>query len=281
MSQLVVTSQLALRVGRSEVDHMKSWLDAIGRLPGNPFTAESRKLGKATALFGNNRGGPSLGPLFNRVLGPGDGDIGIIDEAIRLYAERGLPCRLDLNPYAVHAATMRHLAAAGFCPYRHHDHLVGPAHLSNDAECDMPDDLEVREVGEDERADWAEVWQCGFLEVTGIEEANGAMVAEATSKLASDPGWTLFLAYCGGVPAGAAALYVQDGIGSLALAGTDPRFRGRGCQTALLRARIKKASELNCEFVAAQAALGAQSHRNMQRAGLRIAYTRAFWIRPL
>jgi len=255
---------------------MVSWLGALGAPPGNPFAAEVCQLGGAIALFGRR-----LGPLFNRVLDFSEGDVSVMDEAVRLYAERGLPCRVDLNPYAVGASTFAHLVEAGFRPFRYHEHLYGvplvlesPVNLARDS-------VEVRVAGEADREVWADVWRRGFLEVTGIAEADGELVAEATSNLAADPQWTLFLALCDGNPAGAAGLHVSNDVGSLVFAGTDPAFRGRGCQTALLRARLRKAATMGCELVAAQAALNAQSSRNMQRAGLSIAYTRAFWVRPL
>lgn len=268
----LVTRELALRVGQSEVDHMASWLCAIAELSGNPFDAEVRNIGGATALLGRR-----LGPLFNRVLGFGDEDVSILDEAVRLYSERGGSCRIDVNPHAVGAATMGKLAEAGFRPFRHHDHLYGVPSL---AEVSV-NGVEVREIGEDEREIWADVWRQGFLEVTGIAESDGDLFATATSSLVHDSQWTLFLAHCDGQPAAAAGLYVNEGVASLAFGGTLPAFRGKGSQTALLQARIRKAAELGCDLVAAQAALDAGSHRNLQRAGLAVAYTRAFWIRGI
>lgn len=242
----------------------------IAEFPGNPFDAEIRNLGGATGLAGNR-----LGPLFNRVLGFGDNDVPLLEDAVRLYSERGRTCRIDVNPHAVGTATMGKLVEAGFRPFRHHDHFYGIPSLAGVSVTGV----EIREIGEDEREVWADVWREGFLEVTGISNANGALFAAATSMLVRDSQWTLFLAVCDGQPAGAAGLYVGDGVASLAFGSTLPTFRGRGIQTALLQARLRKAAELGCDLVAAQAALDVQSHRNLQRAGLAIAYTRAFWIR--
>ena len=104
-------------------------------------------------------------------------------------------------------------------------------------------------------------------------------IAGVTQGLHGQPGWGLYLAFAYGQPAGAGALYMQEGIGSLLMGGTLPEFRRRGCQTALLQARIADAARQGCDLVAAQAALDATSQHNMERAGLRIAYTRAFWFR--
>ena len=54
--------------------------------------------------------------------------------------------------------------------------------------------------------------------------------------------WRLYLAAVDGVPAAFASLYVQDRIGSLAMAAAAPSSRGRGAHTALLNRRIADAS---------------------------------------
>jgi GNAT superfamily N-acetyltransferase len=80
-----------------------------------------------------------------------------------------------------------------------------------------------------------------------------------------------------GTPAAAGALVVHEGVGYLADAATDPRFRGRGCQTALIRRRIADAALAGCDLVAAQAEFGSTSQRNLERGGLRICCTKAVW----
>ena len=93
------------------------------------------------------------------------------------------------------------------------------------------------------------------------------------------PGWRLYIATVDGTPAAFAALFVRDGVGSLAGAATVPALRGRGCQTALLHRRIADADDDGCDLIASQATPGSVSQRNMERAGLRIAYTKAIWSR--
>jgi hypothetical protein len=72
-------------------------------------------------------------------------------------------------------------------------------------------------------------------------------------------------------------LRTGGGVGLLANSATVPAFRQRGCQTALIRRRLADAAEQGCELVAAQCAFGGASQRNLERAGLRIAYTKAVW----
>ena len=75
-------------------------------------------------------------------------------------------------------------------------------------------------------------------------------------------------------PAAAAILTVCGNDAYLAMAGTLPEFRGCGCQTALIRARIADAAASGCELVVATAAFPSSSHRNLERSGLRTAYTK-------
>jgi GNAT superfamily N-acetyltransferase len=60
----------------------------------------------------------------------------------------------------------------------------------------------------------------------------------------------------------------------LAMAGTLPEFRGRGSQAALIHARIGAAAAAGCDLVVATAAFPSSSHRNLERCGLRTAYTK-------
>ena len=82
-----------------------------------------------------------------------------------------------------------------------------------------------------------------------------------------------------GRPAAAAKLFLHDGVGYFADAATDPDFRGRGLQTALLRHRASVAARSGAELIYSQAAFGSTSHRNMERIGLRVLCTRSIWTR--
>ena len=72
-------------------------------------------------------------------------------------------------------------------------------------------------------------------------------------------------------------LTIGDGLGYLANAATLPAMRGRGCQTALLARRIADAAAAGCDTIASLAEFGSGSQRNLERAGLRVAYTQAVW----
>lgn len=99
------------------------------------------------------------------------------------------------------------------------------------------------------------------------------------------PGWHCFVAYEGDEPAGAAALFADDGVGWLGVAGTRPQYRGKGAQGALLGARLRRAGELGLDVVTTET--GARpdgrpsaSYRNILRAGFAEAYLRPNLVAP-
>ena len=70
---------------------------------------------------------------------------------------------------------------------------------------------------------------------------------------------------------------IHDGVAMLAGASTDPAFRGRGAQAALLDVRLAYAESAGCDIAMMGALPGSASQRNGERQGFRIAYTRIKW----
>ena len=64
-------------------------------------------------------------------------------------------------------------------------------------------------------------------------------------------------------------------------AGTLAEFRGRGLQTALLRARMAAAVEAGCEYAVVVTNGGTTSQRNAERLGFRVAYSKATVIKQI
>ena len=81
-------------------------------------------------------------------------------------------------------------------------------------------------------------------------------------------------------PVAMAGLWVEGRTGYLAVAATLPEARGQGCQSALIDARVERAAERGCDLIAGHAAVGSPSQRNMEVAGLRLAFHKGLWTRP-
>ena len=120
---------------------------------------------------------------------------------------------------------------------------------------------------------WAETAARGWSETP----ESAAFIREFGEVSARAAGAVCFLAYWSSAPIAAAALAIHDGVALLAGASTDPRFRGRGAQAALLGARLRYAVESGCDLAMMGAQPGSASQRNGERQGFRIAYTRIKW----
>ena len=60
---------------------------------------------------------------------------------------------------------------------------------------------------------------------------------------------------------------------------TIPEMRRRGLQSALLHERMSYAAAQGCDLAMMVAVPGSNSHRNAERQGFRVAYTRTKWQR--
>ena len=86
----------------------------------------------------------------------------------------------------------------------------------------------------------------------------------------------------GKIVACAAGLAIDEHrVFALCGAGTLAGFRGRGLQTALLRARMAAAAEAGCEYAVVVTRGGTVSQRNCERLGFRVAYSKVTAIKDL
>jgi len=69
----------------------------------------------------------------------------------------------------------------------------------------------------------------------------GSQAEPWLARLSHDPRWAIFLAETDGKPAGTGALFVDGGIGWIDWDATDPAFRCRGVQGALMAHRLQLA----------------------------------------
>jgi ribosomal protein S18 acetylase RimI-like enzyme len=81
------------------------------------------------------------------------------------------------------------------------------------------------------------------------------------------------------VACGTGLVIPEHKIFALCGAGTLAEFRGRGLQTALLRARMAAAEEAGCEYAVVVTQGGSISQRNAERLGFRVAYSKVTVIK--
>lgn len=92
-----------------------------------------------------------------------------------------------------------------------------------------------------------------------------------------------FVATVGGKPVacGTGLVIKEHRVFALCGAGTQSAFRGRGLQTALLRARMAAAVKAGCEYAVVVTRGGTTSQRNAGRLGFRVAYSKVTVIKQL
>jgi GNAT superfamily N-acetyltransferase len=125
-------------------------------------------------------------------------------------------------------------------------------------------ELTARRIGAERAGDFARIAAAAF----GLPESARSLLA----GLVDHPAWRIYLSFDGDTPAGAAALFIHEGVGWLDWAATLPEFRRRGSQSALMRRRIEDALDSGCRFLLTETgeAVGGDpqhSYRNILRAG--------------
>ncbi len=193
------------------------------------------------------------------------------------FADRGAEIFHEVSPLA-DPSLLQLLAERGYHPME----LTSVMHLrltSDRRASSRPQarELVVRRVEPGGEDVWAETASRGWSETP---EA-AAFIREFGTVSARAQGTVCFVAEWDGYPIAAAAFAMHDGVALLAGASTDPPFRGRGAQAALLDTRLAHAASLGCELAMMGALPGSASQRNGERQGFRIAYTRIKWQQRL
>lgn len=191
-----------------------------------------------------------------------------LDEIEQFFFTRGAPAQHEVSPFAG-VATLDLLCARGYRPFEISSVLCQPVTPLPPVNSES-----VRVIGLGDAELWAEVsvrgWTHDHPEYEGFMREVGAL-------LTAREGSVCFLAEIDGEAGAAAALFLHDGVALFAGASTIPEKRRRGLQSALLAARIGYAHQHGCDLAMMVAEPGSESHRNAQRHGFKVAYTRIKW----
>jgi hypothetical protein len=241
-----------------------SRVEIIAARPGNPLRAEVKRFGEVVAtkapFFGEHH--------FNRAFGFSDETLEAAAEVVDWYAADAVPGVFEIAPGPPTSGLMALLHARGYRQVGFHAALAGPADLP----ARQSPGVEVRQVASD--ADLA-----AFSDAYHLGWSNDRPRVPMAPWLTA-PGWRLYLGLCDGEPAGAAILYLRDGLGYLADAAVDPRWRRRGVHRALLDARCAAAAAAGAAQVVSGAEYLSTSAGNMQRKGLSLLLTKSLWRAP-
>jgi GNAT superfamily N-acetyltransferase len=99
-----------------------------------------------------------------------------------------------------------------------------------------------------------------------------ALAAPYVGALVGDRSWQCYMSFDGDVPAGAGAVLIHGSSAYLGFGATDPAYRRRGSQAALLAARIQAALDAGCEHLFTETGEAVEgedqiSYRNIVRYG--------------
>lgn len=212
----------------------------------------------------------ALGPgrYVNRAIGVGpeldDSDLDVIEH---FFSNRGLRASAQLSSWASDA-TLDRLSSRGYRPQWFRS--VFAAALPHPGVSPGVDSIEIVEVDDSNLEEWLEVLADGN-EVTTSE---GRAISDEFGLAAHGVvGSADFLAVIDGHAVGCGSLQVTSGVAMLGGAATRPGHRRRGVQSALLRRRVRLATELGCDLVASTALPSGVSARNLLRHGLHLIDT--------
>ena len=260
---------LAQRLERAEAKANAAFVESRARTTPS-LGAEWRDVGGAYAMF-DGVGSPltqtfGLG-LFSP---PTDEQLEVIEG---FYRERGADVFHEVSPLA-DPAVLALLGDRGYRPIE----LTSVMHMrltgQRIARAHEPSpELRVRVVDSGDATIWAETSARGWGETPELS----AFILEFGRISAGADGTVCFVAELAGQPIAAAALGMHHGVAILAGASTDPAFRGRGAQAALLDTRLRHATDAGYDLAMMGAAPGSASQRNGERQGFRMAYTRIKW----
>jgi ribosomal protein S18 acetylase RimI-like enzyme len=241
---------------------------AVADLPGNPGQVVVERFGPVWATRCDL---PDAPQWMNRVAPLTAADLDALPDVLRWFGT--LRPEFETPPLPDHERLALALARCGAVQTGFLDLLRGPLRAGADASSSQGN-VAVTPVTHDDAVVFAQTLLHGHVETFYAHEAEGL------ASMVGGDGLHCYLARVDGEPAAAAILSVDDGLAYLANASTLPAFRGRGCHSALLAARLRAAAQLDCEMSMALADVASSSHRNMERAGLQTLATIAAWTFP-
>ena len=264
-----MTRQLAQRIEQNDIDYSISRLEGMQQAKGNPLQIEINRYGNVNAFL--IKGWPNFW-YGNKVLGLEPSSERYLEQIIDLFSRHHLSFRFEIMPGNLNSSLASRLHKLRFSQMGFNTAVYGIPALARNASTN--EQLKVREVQPNEVDLFLELYQQGF-ELPRLRPQEKEAVLFWLNRASAN--LYLCMAEVDDTPAGVGILYMENGIGLLADAATLPEFRGRGCHGAMIHHRITQAEKQNCDLLTSFVEFGSASHMNLERAGLRVAYTKAMW----
>lgn len=240
------------------------WLEAAEAANGRAMV-EATPGAEALAVLGGCAVFAGAGNPLTHTLGagmdPASASAAEFDRMEQFYFDRGSDSLIDLCPLA-DPAVIEQITLRGYQVIEFNNIMARPL-LNYDARYQSPPALEVRLIEPAESPLWRHTVARGF---TGLDTPPEEMISMMSTIC--DFGQA-FLAVGGG-----AAMSIRNGVALLYGDATVPEGRGKGVQSALIRARLASAAKTGAEFAMAAVLPGSGSQRNYERAGFQLVYMR-------
>lgn len=195
-----------------------------------------------------------------------------LEDVEQFYLSRQAAPRLDLCPLA-DPSLLDLLNQNGYRLEHFFNVLARPL---SDSDISPSIELRITQAMPEEAELWIRSTAQGF---TGKDNPPQADLDILTPNFLSQDA-TCFFAWIEGQPAGGGAMFIHEGVVELGGASTRPAFRKHGVQMALLQARLAAARRAGCDLAMSMTGPGSDSQRNIERAGFRLAYTKASMVKP-
>lgn len=200
-------------------------------------------------------------------------DLGRIEQFYRKY---NAPSQVDLCP--IHGPEVFELFKERGYAIAELNNVLYRKLDSQEKFPDPPDHCEIRHSPAEEAEITGAIVESAFFPDGAPEPFRGLI-----APLYQMEGALAFVAAVGGKPVacGTGLMIPQHKVYALCGAGTLSPYRGRGLQTALLRARMAAAVAAGCEYAVVVTQGGSASQHNVERLGFQVAYSKVTVIKPL
>jgi GNAT superfamily N-acetyltransferase len=270
-------ADLAAQIDRAEARQMIAIAHSAGARDASlrPFVVP---VGRGAAVYA----GP--GSPTNKMIGIGFGeelDAGVLDDLEARFAGCAASLQAEVSVLAEPAVHVQ-LAARGY-RLSGFEHVLGHplgqkiAARPEGVDIDVLDPAEVNTLGD------------VFIEAFASPDVGGvggdaippaAEIRRWFDITMSADGFRGYVARVDGAIAGGGSLRLDGEVAQFSGAGTLPRFRRRGVQTALLRARLMDAAAAGCTIGVVVTQPGSKSQQNVQREGFALLYARHLLVKP-
>ena len=265
--KLLPNEALIHRIVSSETAYMLDRMQAIAERPGNPEGIAMERFGDAVCFYSRTMPWGN----FNTVKGMTSQAIESLDDMIAFYRSNDRKAQFEIVPSRANQELLSKLAERGF--YQSGFHASMYASLADRDGSEPCTGVRVEAISERDIDSYAAIHCRG----TGLSDDGIPYVAANNQVLIGRPGWRFYCAYVDDMPAAVGVMADKDAVSSLTFAATLPEYRNRGLHERLLNHRMAEAAKSGSRLAVSQCQFLSQSHRNMERVGMRLGYVRTTW----